>query len=868
MGVEKRELVLIDGSSLAYRAFYALPETIATSKGEPTNAILGFAQMLTRLITDYGFRPTIVAWDKGHSGRREIYPEYKAGRISRPDLLKEQWPHLEGLCSAFGHLNAAVEGCEADDVIATLAERAKKEGIHVTIVTGDRDALQLVDDLVTVVTTGRGVSDVKAYDAATVLERYGVGPELVADLIGLKGDSSDNLPGVPGVGEKTASALLAQYGSLEAVIEHVDEVKGPKRQEAIREHADVARMCRDIATAQRDLPLDLAPSDAPTGPPDAKILRDTFRRWEMREPLKRLERYLGVESTPDEVTPDEPTPANPTASVVKPRVTEGTAADAAEFGEGPLAVTVSGDEPPEGALFADDTGVRFAVTADGKSVLTGPVADVEELVTALGERPIVSHDAKSLGWVPAQVEHDTMIAAHLLDPARRGYALDELSAEVGIAASGDDELVTAVMCTYGLAAVQRPMLSELDLTPLFRDVEIPAISVLRKMERVGVLLDIKALETIAKRIRKAAADVEKQIHELAGEEFSVGSPQQVGGVLFEKLGLTKGRKGKTGYSTDARVLQSIRSEHPIVALIEEWRETTKLISTYLDALPKLVSPVDGRIHTTFNQAATATGRLSSTDPNLQNIPVRTARGKEIRACFVAPEGSVLVSCDYSQVELRILAHLADDKALKQIFREGDDVHTATAAEVFGIDKGSVDGAMRTKAKMINYGIVYGLSAFGLADRLDIPQSEAKEFIERYFAGFPALKEYMDSAVVVAETKGYAETLLGRRRPIPELRARNPQVRQLGARLAVNTVVQGTAADIMKLGMLRCAEALDAGQLQARLLLQVHDELLLEAPKAEAEEVAQLASAAMIGAYELDPPLVVDSGFGPNWLDAK
>jgi len=860
---DPRELVLIDGSSLAYRAFFALPETIATSKGEPTNALLGFAQMLTRLITEHGTRPTIVAWDRGYSGRKEEYPEYKAGRASRPDALKEQWPHLEGLVSAFGHLNAAVEGFEADDVIATLAERAKAEGIKVTIVTGDRDALQLVDDGVTVLATGRGVTDVKEYDSAGVVERYGVTPDLVPDLIGLKGDSSDNLPGVPGVGEKTAAVLLQEYGSLEAVLEHVDEVKGPKRQEALREHADAARMCRDIATAQRDLDLDVAPGDAPGSGPDPQLLRETMRRWEMREPLRRLEKHLGLDASP------EPDLETVEARSLKLKIEEsGLNGLSAEIGSASVAVAVGGDEAPEGALFGDDAGLRFAVAFEDGRVITGGVDSAEAFVAELGGASVIAHDAKSIGIVPEGLVHDTMIGAHLLDPGRRGYPIEDLAADAGLAVKEEDPLVREAAFAFALAETQRAGLKDLGMESLFDDVELPAIAVLRQMEVAGIEIDLGKLSEIAEKVRKQAAKLEKEIHELAGEEFTVGSPQQVSAILFEKLGLTKGRKGKTGYSTDARVLQGIRSEHAIVPLIEEWRETTKLISTYLDALPKIVDAADGRIHTTFHQAATATGRLSSTDPNLQNIPVRTDRGKEIRACFVAPKGKVLVSCDYSQVELRILAHLADDTAMKRIFSAGEDVHTATAAEIFEIAPDAVDGALRTKAKMVNYGIVYGLSAFGLADRLDIPQSEAKEFIERYFAGFPDLKSFMDGAVQTAEEKGYAETVLGRRRPIPELKARNPQVRQLGARLAVNTVVQGTAADIMKLGMIRCARALNESELETRLLLQVHDELLLEAPEAEAEAAAALASEAMVGAFELVPPLVVDSGYGPDWLNAK
>lgn len=852
-------LVLIDGSSLAYRAFYALPESIATSKGEATNAILGLAQMLTKLVTENGFRPTVVAWDRGHSGRRDEYPEYKAGRVSRPDLLKEQWPKLEPLCEAFGHLNASVEGFEADDVIATLAERAKAKGMSVTIVTGDRDALQLVGDGVTVLATGRGVTDTKEYDADAVSERYGVGPELVPDLIGLKGDSSDNLPGIPGVGEKTAAALLQEFGTLEGVLANIESVKGPKRQENLREHADTARLCRDLATAKRDVPIDLDPSDVPAGMPDAGQLRETFRRWELREPLRRLEGLLGEDGS---------APAAVAAVGIEPTVEYGDPVSAAALGKGPLAIALIEPEAPEGALFADEVMARFAVTADGQNAIAGELSAPIELANALGDRGVIAHDAKSLGDLPARIAHDTMIAAHLLDPARRGYPLAELAAEAGLDVSCEDPAAIAAVQTFELATIQSARLDEDGLRRVFEEVELPAIPVLRDMERVGVRLDTDKLAAIAERVREEAGQLETAIHEAAGEEFAVGSPQQLGAILFEKLGLTKKRKGKTGYSTDARVLQSIRDEHPIVPLVERWRETTKLISTYLDALPRLVDPEDGRIHTTFHQAATATGRLSSTEPNLQNIPVRSELGREIRACFVAEEGSVLVSCDYSQVELRILAHLSDDSALKRIFKAGDDVHTATAAEIFGIPADAVDGALRAKAKMVNYGIVYGLSAFGLADRLAIPQSEAQEFIDRYFTGFPGLDAFMRKAVDDAAERGWAETLAGRRRPIPELRARNHQVRQLGERLAVNTVVQGTAADVMKVGMVRCANALAEQGLEARLLLQVHDELLLEAPEAEAEAACTIARSAMEEAWDLDPPLVVDSGIGPDWYSAK
>ncbi|MEI6448150.1 MAG: 5'-3' exonuclease H3TH domain-containing protein [Actinomycetes bacterium] len=536
MAHQPPQLVLIDGSSLAYRAFYALPETIATSKGEATNAILGLAQMLTKLIGENGFRPTVVAWDAGHSGRREQYPGYKATRVSRPDLLKEQWPKLEPLCEAFGHINASLGGFEADDVIATLAERAKAQGRQVTIVTGDRDALQLVDEGVTVLATGRGVTDTKAYDREAVIERYGVPPELIPDLIGLKGDSSDNLPGVPGVGEKTAAALLQEFGSLEEVLAHIDQVKGPKRQENLREHGEIARLCRDLATAQRELPLELETADLPDGIPDPALLRETFRRWELREPLRRLEEALGGEATDAPVEP----------SGIEPTVKEGTAAAAAKLGKGPLAVAVAVPEAPEGALFADESDVHFAATADGIDVIAGVARSAAEVVEALSRRALVLHDAKALGTVPERIAHDTMIAAHLLDPARRGYPLEELALEAGVTVAGDDPAACDAVRTQALASIQQPKLAEQGLTELFEDVELPAIAVLRQMEQVGIRLDTDKLEEIAVRVRSETADLERQIHEQAGEEFSGGSPQPLGAILFEKLGLTKNRKGKTG----------------------------------------------------------------------------------------------------------------------------------------------------------------------------------------------------------------------------------------------------------------------------------------------------------------------------------
>jgi DNA polymerase-1 len=470
--------------------------------------------------------------------------------------------------------------------------------------------------------------------------------------------------------------------------------------------------------------------------------------------------------------------------------------------------------------------------------------------------------------VPARLAHDTLIAAYLLDPARRAYPLDELTEERGIGADVEDPAAADAVRVHALAQAQREQLRERGLQPLLHDVELPLVRVLRSMEVAGVRLDTERLAAIRTRVMDEVAALEREIFELTGEEFMIGSPQQLGQVLFEKLRLSRKRRGKTGYSTDARVLQAIRHEHAVIERIERWRELTKLTSTYLDALPLLIDPRDGRLHTTFSQVTAATGRLSSTNPNLQNIPIRTALGREIRACFVAEPDDLLISADYSQVELRVLAHIAGEEVLKEIFRRGEDVHTATAASILGVSAEQLDAGSRSKAKMVNYGIVYGLSGYGLADRLQIPRDEAEEFIERYLDRFPAVRAFIARTIEQATEQGYVTTLLGRRRQIPELRARNFQMRQLGERLAVNTVIQGSAADIIKLAMVNADRALADAGLETRLILQIHDELLFEGPAEEADRAREIVCHEMVHALELDPPLVVDAGIGPNWLDAK
>jgi len=880
LGDPEHELFLIDGNSLAYRAFFALPESIGTSDGRPTNAIYGLASMLVKIIDEHAPQGVVVAWDAGMSGREVTYDLYKAQRKPRPDLLREQWPQLMPLVEAFGYTNVKVEGYEADDVIASLTRQAREQGIAVMVVTGDRDAYQLVGEGVRVMSTSRGITETKIYDSEAVEERYGVPPELITDMMGLRGDTSDNIPGVPGIGEKTATQLLQQFGSLEKVLASVEEISGAKRKQNLVEHADDARMSKQLATLQYEIETGVDLEAAMSAEPDRGALRDFMREFELRAVLERLE-----EALPE----GEAVPGRSVDTELAVEVEEGAPGDLGK-GEGPLALAIDGD--------------RWAA-AEGERILAGS-SSIDELAVALAGREVVAHDTKSLGGgrhgllaaavregIELRLGHDTMLAAYLLEPQRRTYELTELAADagIGIAAgadsagegdAGDGQLsldgeeggeagldpAEEARLVAALADVQRPRIEELGLEQLLGEVELPLVHVLAAMEREGLKLDAERLAEVGAGFGERIDTLEKEIYELAGEEFTIGSPQQVGHILFEQLGLTRKRRGKTGFSTDARVLAQIRDEHPIVEKIESWRELTKLKNTYLDSLPDLIDPQTGRVHTTFNQAATTTGRLSSTNPNLQNIPIRTEIGRPVRACFVAEPGAQLLSADYSQVELRVLAHVADESVLKEVFKAGEDVHAATAAEVFDISREEVDVGQRSKAKMVNFGIVYGLTGFGLADRLNIPRKEGEEFVSRYLERFPAVRAFREQVVERAQEEGSVTTLMGRRRAIPELRSGNPNTRRLGERLAVNTVIQGTAADIIKVAMVRCQRALREAGTQTRLVLQIHDELLFEGPPQEMEAAVELVRREMCAAYPLDPALEVDVGVGPDWLNAK
>ena len=832
------ELFLVDGNNLAYRAFFALPEELQTTDGQPTNALLGFTNMLFKLLSDYAPRGVAVAWDTRPVHRTEISAEYKSERRPMPDLLREQFIHFRPIVEAFGYRNLEFEGWEADDVIATLATRADDAAIKTCVVSTDRDAFQLVSENVCLMMTPRGVADVHVYTPERVELRYGIRPDQIPDFIGLKGDTSDNIPGVPGIGDKTAGQLVAQYGSVEGVLEHAGELS-PARSRAISEHAEQTRASKLLATMRRDLELDIDLEDVVSRPPDRSQLKEIFRRFEFRALLGRID------------TLDEALPA-----AERPKAESQTVAWR------------------EGKVPKLRGRVGYAADTDRVAIATG--AEVIVAPRPSGSEPqsdalLAVHDAKALRVDAAD---DTLIAAYLIDPGRAEYLLDDLAAEYGFELEPDpateDEtaaLVRHAEASLRLAPLLREKVRERGLERLYDEIELPLSSVLAAMEDAGVRIDTYRMGEITARLSDRVEELEARAYELAGEEFVIGSPMQLGRILFEKLELTPGRKGKTGYSTDGKVLRAIRADHEIVPIVEELRELTKLVNTYLGPLPTLIGE-DGRLHTTINQHVAATGRLSTSNPNLQAIPIRTELGREIRSAFVAEPGHRLLSADYSQIELRILAHVSGEPKLREAFLRGEDIHTATAAEVLGKEPVSLTKNERAVAKMINFGIVYGISAFGLSENLDIPKEQAQAYIDAYLARFPKVQAFIARTIAQASEDGYATSLLGRRRPVPELRASNRQTRGFGERAAVNFCMQGSNADIIKVAMVAIHSRLRAEGRGARLVLQVHDELLLEVPETEVSAVRELVREEMVGAYPLDPPLAVDVGVGDDWAEAK
>jgi DNA polymerase-1 len=883
------KLLLLDGHSLAYRAFFALPTDLATKSGTVTNAVYGFTSMLAKVIADERPDHVGVAFDApgGSTYRNELDSEYKAGRKETPDLFSSQMPLIREVLEALSIRTLEISGVEADDVIATLATRCAAAGTDVVVVTGDRDSFQLVaDPHIKVLYNKRGVSDYALYDEAGIAERCGgVTPAQYPQYAALRGDTSDNLPGVPGIGEKTASKLVTTYGSLEGIFEHLEELP-PKQRQNLGEARDRVFKNREMSVLDRDVNVGLDIADLELGAFDTERVRVLFNQLEFRTLLPRILDALGATAAVEEI---------PAGETIEVEVVIARDADAA------LEVLRRAMKAPGVAIEPRWAGapvrsellaVSVAIDADvvyidAALLAAKPVrAELEALCTR-AEANVVAHGAKELAHGLhvdlRSLAHDTALMAYLLDPAAASYSLEDLARRylsIELASPDQVEGTLDLDGDVGVQDTQRrasivPRLADTlaeslearELVDLYQRIELPLVRVLGRMEHAGVRIDLTFLNQLGKELNDECRRLVTEIHKQAGEEFNVNSTPQLRRILFEKLGLTPVKKTKTGPSTDADSLQKLAEEHPMVDTLLKYREVEKLRSTYADALPPLVG-ADGRIHATFNQLATTTGRVSSESPNLQNVPVRTAGGRELRRAFIADEGCGLLTADYSQIELRVLAHLADDPGLIEAFERGADVHTTTAAKVFGVDEAKVDEFQRRFAKVVNYGLAYGMEAYGLAQRLDIPTDQAREILDAYFVAFPNVAGYMLETIRAAKASGHTTTLFGRRRQLPELASDNFRIRQMGERMAQNAPVQGTAADIFKLAMIDLDRALDEGAFTSRMVLTVHDELVLEVPEAERERVEPVIREVMENAATLRVPLVVDMGFGPNWASAK
>jgi DNA polymerase-1 len=882
------KLLLLDGHSLAFRAFYALPTDLSTRAGTVTNAVYGFTSMLVKVLGDEKPDHIAVAFDTAApTFRDEMDAEYKAGRKETPDVFSSQLPLIREVLDALKIQVLEEEGVEADDVIATLACQAAEAGMDVVIVTGDRDTYQLVrDPHVKVLYNRRGVSDYVLYDEAGILERCGVTPAQYTDYAALRGDTSDNLPGVPGIGEKTAAKLITTYGGLEGIFEHLDELP-PKQRQNLREMRERVLKNREMSHLLTDVPLAVGPSDFRQGGWDQEQVRVLFDQLEFRTLLPRLFEAVG------ETAAEEETGATLEAEVTVVRAVDAAVAWLQAVGERGAQYALEGRwaaVPGRSELLglAVATGETEAAYLDG-ALLQEP--GVRKALTALMPAdgpPLVAHRAKDLmhglGCDVGSLDRDTAVMAYLLDPAEGNYRLDDLalrylSLEVRSpdapeqdtldldGETGSDDTGRRALAVLRLASVLDEALAARELTDLYERFERPLVRVLARMEDAGVRIDRDFLEELRTDLSKSCDELVARIHGHAGEQFNVNSTPQLRAVLFDKLGLVPVKKTKTGPSTDADSLQKMAAEHPIVEDLLRYREVEKLRSTYADALPPLIAD-DGRIHATFKQTDTTTGRISSEAPNLQNVPVRTADGREMRRAFIAEEGCGLLTADYSQIELRVLAHLAQDPGLIDAFARHADIHTTTAAGVFGVAEDDVDAFQRRFAKVVNYGLAYGMEAYGLGQRLDIPTEQAREILDSYFETFPNVKTYMEETVREAKQRGYTTTIFGRRRQITELSSDNFRIRQMGERMAQNAPVQGSAADIFKLAMVQLDEALERDGLRSRMILTVHDELVLEVPLDERERVEALVPEVMESVCEISVPLEVDLGFGENWAAAK
>ena len=870
------KFLLIDGSSLLHRAFFALPP-LTNKAGVNTGAVYGLCNMLLKLLQEIQPKYMLVAFDKSRkSFRTEKFADYKGQRKATPPELKEQFPLSIELLQTMGIPTLELDNYEADDIIGTLSAAAP-EDVDVKIVTGDRDEFQLIKSNVEVLFTKKGISNIAVYDEKAFGEEYqGLVPKQIIDLKGLMGDTSDNIPGVPGVGPKTALKLITAYQTVENVLDHADEVKGKSLQEKLKTYRDQALLSKDLATICLDAPVDKALTAYPlTGLTSAS--HSMMQELQFKNLWDRFVPVLGLAAGTEDPGSDDPMAlfGAPAAAETWETVdiTDNAQAEKLlqELRKGKQQVAIAYATSgllPELTLDTLDLAFNskhyhFQPELAGKAVLLDLLAD--------GDIPKAIADPKELyKYMLGQhsmlrgVTDDPALAGYLYEPGATSYSLTNLGEEFLPAASGEGAQDTAA-----LVPVLREKLEERGLTNLYENIELPLTENLAEMEFNGITIDQPMLDEVTDEMKKKVSALEQQAWDQAGEEFNLNSPKQLGVLLFEKLGLPIIKKTKTGYSTDVSVLEALQGEHPIIETLIAYRQLSKLLSTYLLGLHPLINPNTGRIHTHFNQMATVTGRLSSTEPNLQNIPTRTEVGKRMREMFVPGEGyDLLMSCDYSQVELRVMASIAKDELLLDSFRHGQDVHARTASEIFGVPLDQVTHYMRSKAKTVNFGIIYGISDFGLAKQLGVSRSEAAQYIESYFARYTGVKAYMEREKQKARDLGYVETLFGRRRYLPDIKAKNFNRRSFAERTAINTPIQGTAADIIKIAMLKVAKKLKEAGVKSRVLLQVHDELVLEVPKEEKDQVAEIVKTTMEQAVPLEVPLVADVATGENWAKAK
>lgn len=888
-------LYLVDGSSYIYRAYYAIRH-LSNSKGEATNAVFGFTKMLQTLIKQEEPEHLAVIFDaKGPTFRKELYTQYKANRSAMPEDLVPKIPLIKEVVRAFKLPLLELQGYEADDIIATLARRYANSGMTVTVVTGDKDLMQIVDERISLLDTMKG----KRSREAEVIERFGVPPRQVLEVLGLAGDSSDNIPGVPGIGEKTASALIQEFGDIENLLANIDKVKGAKRQENLRNFAEQARLSRKLADLVYDLPVAINYEDLAICPPDSAQLAELYRRLEFHQLLQELDL---TDSSPKTNADASSYETITTEAALNAMIAQLSAARRFAFDTETTSLH---------AVQAELVGLSFSLAAgSGWYVPVGhrylgapaqlPLALVLEKLRLLLEDAQyekvgqnIKYDAlvlRNAGVELAGITDDCMVLSYLTHPEAKSHGLDALASDLlghrmipykELTGRGQKQIGFAEVevekaavyaaedadITWQIAEKLLPELPAAGAEKLYREIEMPLVDVLTRVEWQGIRVDAPLLKQLSTEMRVDLTRLETEIHELAGGPFNINSPKQMGEILFEKLGLPRGKKTKTGWSTNVEVLTVLAEEHEIAAKILDYRSLAKLISTYTDALPQLINPATGRIHTSFNQAVTATGRLSSSEPNLQNIPIRSTAGRRIREAFVPADGNLLLAADYSQIELRVMAHMADVAALKESFAAGEDIHRRTASEIFNIFPDMVTDDMRRQAKTINFGVLYGMGAFSLAKDLGIGRKEAQQFIDSYFARYPAVRRFMEERKAEAREHQYVTTLLGRRCAIPEINSSNGAVRSYAERNAINYPIQGSAADIIKVAMVNIDRRLRHENLQTRMVLQVHDELVFDVPKGELELIKQLVKLEMENAVPLSVPLVVDIGTGANWSQA-